>query len=71
MEKEVEKKLEDIEKHPGLHHHTFEGLNRCCMTSRGLDTLLLEAHSKYASLGSNAGQSCDVISGPCSCGAWH
>jgi len=71
MGKTVKERIDDIKKHPELHHHTFEGLQRCCMTGRVLDTALVEAHSVYASLGMNGGQRCDVVSGPCACGAWH
>lgn len=67
----VAAKLADIQAHPTNHHHSFEGLHRCCIIDGVLDSRVMEAHETYASLGSNGGRPCDVRSGPCSCGAWH
>jgi len=61
-------KLRDIEEHPERHHHDFDGLQRCCMILGALDTLVAESHP---ALGMNGGRKCDVVRGPCSCGAWH
>ncbi len=49
----------------------LEVLLNSILVGRVLDTALVEAHSVYASLGMNGGQRCDVVSGPCACGAWH
>jgi len=67
----IEERVKDIKEHPENHRHDFAGLQRCCMFNGAIDTLLLEAHEEYASLGMNGGVRCDVASGPCSCGAWH
>jgi len=67
----VQSKLKDIQEHPERHHHDFSGLTSCCMVEGALDLRVQDAHERYASLGTNGGQSCDVTSGPCSCGAWH
>ena len=67
-----EAKLKDIKERPGQHKHAdLNALNRCCWLDNALDLSLMEAHTKYAPLGYNGGQPCDVRSGPCSCGAWH
>lgn len=71
MDSKVEEKIKDIKEHPERHRHTFSGLQQCCIIDGALDTAVMEAHEVYASLGMNGGQRCDVISGPCSCGAWH
>jgi len=67
----LKEKLEDIKNNPHKHKHTFAGLLHCCGTDRGMDGGLMEAHERYASMGSNGGRACDVMSGPCACGAWH
>ena len=66
-----DEKLKDIKEHPENHLHDFEGLRKCCFDGIAIDLSLMEAHEKFASLGRNGGQDCDVTSGPCSCGAWH
>jgi len=63
-----EEKLKNIREHPELHKHTFDDLITCSTINGVLDSTLLDAHP---TLGRNGGQKCDVISGPCSCGAWH
>lgn len=63
--------LEDIRTHPEQHRHTFAELQLCCLVGGALDLSLVDAHSEYIDLGTNGGVRCDVISGPCSCGAWH
>lgn len=71
MNEELKKRLDDIKNNPNSHRHDFEGLQRCCFLNGALDGRLMEAHETHASVGSNGGRSCDVTSGPCSCGAWH
>lgn len=66
-----EERLQDIKEHPERHRHSFEGLQRCCMTKGHLDLELMEAHSRHAPVGTNGARRCDTTSGPCSCGAWH
>jgi len=65
-------KIKDIKEHPENHNHTFEALKQCCITPDGsLDFAVMDAHSNYVDLGNNCRTKCDVISGPCACGAWH
>ncbi len=64
-------KIEDIKKNTKNHRHNFNELQACCMVDGCIDTELMEAHTKYASLGENGGVKCDVVDGPCACGAWH
>ena len=66
-----DEKLKDIKEHPARHRHTFEELQLCCFHDGALDLLLMAAHETHASTSTNGGRSCDVSSGPCSCGAWH
>ena len=66
-----EKVLKDIREHPENHRHDFNGLITCSTIDGHTENSLMEAHSEYAGLGSNAGIRCDVVSGPCVCGAWH
>lgn len=48
---------------------SFNGLINHASTKEGVDLRMIEAEEgRY---GSNGGRGCDVISGPCSCGAWH
>lgn len=68
---EYDDKLKDIKEHPELHRHDFPQLHACCMVGDAVDLELMEAHSRYVDLGTNGGQRCDVVSGPCGCGAWH
>lgn len=60
-----------IKSNPKNHQHDFLELQRCCVIDGVLDTRIMDAHEKYASLGTNGGRRCDVKRGPCSCGAWH
>jgi hypothetical protein len=64
-------KLAHIKSHPAEHRHDFLELVRCCTLHGVIDGRLLEAHQQYAGLGRNGGVACDVVDGPCSCGAWH
>jgi hypothetical protein len=66
-----EAKIQDIKNNPDKHKHDFAGLQRCCFINGAIDLGVMDAHGQYASMGTNGGQSCDVRSGPCSCGAWH
>lgn len=66
-----EEKVNDIKEHPERHRHDFAGLQACCYVDGAMDLRVMGAHETYASVGRNGGQSCDVTSGPCSCGAWH
>ena len=68
---EYDLKLKDIQEHPENHRHAFGELSACCMVGGALDLSLMEAHSKYVDLGTNGGTRCDVVDGPCACGAWH
>lgn len=66
-----EAKIHDIKNHPEKHRHDFNGLQQCCFINGAIDLGVMDAHETYASQGTNGGRSCDVRSGPCSCGAWH
>lgn len=63
-------KLDDIKKNPNNHMHTFDELTLCCMVDGAFDCMLMEAHSDIG-IGDNGGVRCDVVKGPCACGAWH
>lgn len=64
--------LRDIQENPLDHAHVDpSSLNACCFVDKALDLGLIDAHSEYAPLNYNGGVACDVLSGPCSCGAWH
>ena len=63
-----EEKLKDILDHPEKHKHTWEELVDCCLVGTNIDFKLMNAH---LAVGYNGGAKCDVIEGPCSCGAWH
>ncbi len=63
--------LRDIKAHPENHQHNFMGLQQCCTIDNAINLELMEAHSKFASTGTNGGVECDVTEGPCACGAWH
>ncbi len=61
---------EQIKLRPDLHVHKNENeLFACCMKNGSIDLSLIEAHSRYAHPRKNP--ICDVVSGPCACGAWH
>jgi len=66
----MEERLQDIRKNPDKHRHIdLNDLTRCCITDGAINTLLMEAHEGLT--GTNGGRGCDVLSGPCACGAWH
>lgn len=60
----IEERLKDIADHPERHRHTFNGLRQCCLVKGAVDLRLMEAHT-------GPDRRCDVISGPCACGASH
>lgn len=66
-----QQRLQDISDNPNSHYHVLADLIDCCKINGAVDIELMDAHSKYVDLGTNGGTQCDVISGPCSCGAWH
>jgi hypothetical protein len=59
----------DIRANPDRHRHTFDELKACCMVSGALCLSLMERHEGLC--GQNGGKKCDVLRGPCACGAWH
>lgn len=63
--------MQDIRNHPENHLHDFNELHKCCMVGGALDLSLLDAHGEHLNLGTNGGTKCDVLEGPCACGAWH
>ena len=64
-------KIKDIKKHPENHKHDYEKLQMCCCHEGSIDLELMDVHSQLVDIGTNGGVKCDVIEGPCSCGAWH
>lgn len=63
--------LQHIKDHPEEHRHAYPVLVACCTIGGAIDLSLMEAHGRYVPLGTNGGTRCDVLSGPCACGAWH
>lgn len=72
--------LQEIKESPEHHCHiNYSDLAACCTvtaTIRGrsslvIDVGLIDAHGAIAPFGYNGGRRCDVVSGPCACGAWH
>lgn len=63
-----ELKVKEIQEHPELHKHDYDSLIDCCIVDGAIDLQLIDLHP---AVGYNGGQKCDVIGGPCSCGAWH
>ena len=62
----VKERLADIKAHPERHLHDFPELQACCGVKGKLSMQLLDAHPKRGPKGR-----CDVLHGPCACGAWH
>ena len=62
-------KLRSIREHPEQHQHSFEALHTCCCIDGFMELSLMEAHRRLVPQRNPGG--CDVVSGPCSCGAWH
>ena len=71
MPRTREEVLEDIKQHPERHRHDLNGLTACYMIGGAVDISLMDVHSQYVDLGTNGGIRCDVVKGPCACGAWH
>jgi hypothetical protein len=67
---DLTKSLEDIRLRPAAHRHDYAGLMACCTTADGICPSLLAAHAEALNL-RNGGSDCDVVEGPCACGAWH
>lgn len=65
----IEEKEKDIKEHPENHRHTFEGLQSCCIVEDAVVLHLMDLHQGSVPQQNPGG--CDVIDGPCSCGAWH
>jgi len=64
-----DEKLEDIKANPSKHQHSYEALIRCSTNPDGaIDTDVMDAHSATVP---QRNRGCDVLSGPCGCGAWH
>lgn len=70
-ERTPESVLEDIKNNPKKHRHDLGGLSRCCTIDGIIYPHLMDAHAEYVDLGTNGGRRCDVVRGPCNCGAWH
>jgi hypothetical protein len=66
-----EELINDIKNHPENHKHSFEELQNCCDINGIIDSYIMKLHSDHVDLGTNGGIRCDVVSGPCACGAWH
>ena len=70
-------RLQHIKDYPGQHvHFDVERLMSCCMVDMGhgyfaVVAQLMDAHQQYTPLGRNGDHNCDVMDGPCNCGAWH
>lgn len=65
----IDEKLKEIGEHPEWHKHNYHQLVLCCLVDGILNATLMQAHAGTA--GTNGGVKCDVIEGPCVCGAWH
>ena len=67
--KAIQQRLDEITDYPARHQHSFVDLLACCTVNGVLDLNLLETHK--ACVPQRNPSKCDVLSGPCSCGAWH
>ena len=64
-----EEKLQDIRENSDRHRHVdMNELHACCFVDGALDMGLIEAHEGTVPQ-RNPGGRCDVLSGPCACGA--
>lgn len=63
--------IEEIKQHPEKHVHEMNALLVCASFNGAINTAVLTAHADYLDFGTNGGVKCDVVLGPCSCGAWH
>jgi hypothetical protein len=66
-----DEKLKDMREHPGRHHHTYDDLMECCIVDGYVDLYLVESHGILCNTNVRGWGTCDVIKGPCRCGAWH
>lgn len=71
MSRTSDEVLRDIREHPENHRHSFGALTACCFINGAIVLMLMDAHQRYAPVGSNGGVRCDSTDGPCACGAWH
>lgn len=70
--RQVTVRLNDIRAHPEKHRHTFDELMACCTVMDCVDGRLMDAHGGLAgTVSACRGKRCDVLDGPCACGAWH
>jgi hypothetical protein len=65
----LEDRRREIINNPEKHKHSYTELIACCAHEGAINSMLMQAHEGY--LGSNGGVNCDVVNGPCKCGAWH
>ncbi len=69
--------LQEMLMYPERHIHVdMNDLTACCILvdangEAAVDLALLDAHSEHIDMGSNGGRRCDVVNGPCACGATH
>jgi hypothetical protein len=77
MTQTYEEALAELQAHPEVHRHSYQELLACCTLSDAsghgvlVDRRLMDAHTRFVDLGTNGGIRCDVLSGPCNCGATH
>lgn len=61
---------DEILANPTSHRHAYQDLVRCCTTADGAVSLAhMDAHRAAVPARNPGG--CDVMEGPCACGAWH
>lgn len=65
---EIDRRLTDIKENRTNHLHDFNDLRQCATVEGALVLEILEAHDVGRT---NGGRKCDVLAGPCACGAWH
>ncbi len=62
-------RIEDIRLNPSKHLHDFDGLFLCSTIDNAVDSYLVDLHMEcFAAVGRPR---CDVVDGPCACGAYH
>jgi hypothetical protein len=73
MEKqELRVMIDQLRHHPERHVHRFrEELEKCCKVNGQFAPVLLELHYIYSKIHNANNDPCDVLEGPCTCGAWH
>ena len=63
-------RIVEIKARPDLHRHDYPGLIACCTLADGAVSLeLMDLHCGTVPTRNPGG--CDVLAGPCCCGAWH